>query len=345
EIINFWLEKGADGFRIDAVIFLFEDPEFRDEPPSGNPNFGPDEYDSLLHIYTRNYNETYDVMRELRVVVDDFPSDVSKLILLEAYESIDLVMRYYGTAEEPIADLPFNFEYLLRFEDEVVTGTRIKDAADLWLDNMPEGKWANWVTGNHDRSRIASKVDPRLVDGVNMINLLMPGTPITYYGEEIGMINTFISYEDTQDPFGCNFGPDMYEKYSRDPERTPMQWDSSVNSGFSTAEKPWLPLNPNYLEVNVENQLMAEESHLKIYKEIINLRKELAIQTGELQYLNVDESLFSFMRVTDNPTNQNYMVLVNFGETDSVVDVSANSLVPPVATVVIKSLSSTVTVG
>ena len=88
------------------------------------------------------------------------------------------------------------------------------------------------------------------------------------------MTNTDISYEDTVDPAGCNCGPEGYKICSRDPERTPMQWSAEKNAGFSKADKTWLPVNPNYLEVNVEAQQSALESHLNVYKFLTQLRKE-----------------------------------------------------------------------
>jgi len=129
-----------------------------------------------------------------------------------------------------------------------------------------------------------------------MVQLLLPGTPVTYYGEEIGMLYTYISWEDTRDTKGCNAGPDRFYKFSRDPERTPMQWNTSFNAGFSTSQKTWLPMADNSLTVNVQLQKEKLVSPLNNYRSLVDLRKELSIQSGEIGFPVVNRDLFSLSR-------------------------------------------------
>ncbi len=129
-----------------------------------------------------------------------------------------------------------------------------------------------------------------------MVQLLLPGTPVTYYGEEIGMLYTYISWEDTRDTKGCNAGPDRFYKFSRDPERTPMQWNTSFNAGFSTSQKTWLPMADNSLTVNVQLQKDKLVSPLTNYRSLVDLRKELSIQSGEIGFPVVNRDLFSLSR-------------------------------------------------
>ena len=105
--------------------------------------------------------------------------------------------------------------------------------------------------------RLGSRFGAANIDGFNMMSLMLPGVAVTYNGEEIGMTNTAVSWEDTVDPAGLNCGEEHFNDFmcSRDPERTPMQWDSSDNAGFTKADKPWLPVNENYLTgINVAHQ-------------------------------------------------------------------------------------------
>ena len=129
-----------------------------------------------------------------------------------------------------------------------------------------------------------------------MVQLLLPGTPVTYYGEEIGMEDTFISWEDTRDTKGCHAGPDRFYKFSRDPERTPMQWDTLFNAGFSTSRKTWIPMANNSLTVNVQRQKEQLVSPLNNYRILVALRKELSIQSGDTGFPVVDRYRFSLSR-------------------------------------------------
>ena len=126
--------------------------------------------------------------------------------------------------------------------------------------------------------RLGSRFGEGNIDGFNMVSLLLPGVAVTYNGEEIGMVNTEVSWEDTVDPAGLNCGPDHFseEGCSRDPERTPMQWSREAQAGFTNASKAWLPVNPNYREgVNVREQADSSDSHLGVYRALTELRRQL----------------------------------------------------------------------
>jgi len=197
--------------------------------------------------------------------------------------TLDGLFEYYGNDTHPIAHFPFNFEFINRVKAGF-NGTDVLSVVDEWFEKMPEGKVANWLVGNHDNHRVSARFGGDwIVDILNMIIHLLPGSSVTYYGEEIGMQDTWISWEDTVDPAGCQAGPDRYEQFTRDPERTPMQWDDTKNAGFSTADKTWLPINPNYTTINVKAQSGVQESHLEIYKKVSQLRKSDVFKYGSLE--------------------------------------------------------------
>ena len=160
-----------------------------------------------------------------------------------------------------------------------------------------------------------------LADAFNMIALTLPGISVTYQGEEIGMEdNMDITWEETVDNKGCNCGPELYLEpdCSRDPERTPMQWDDSANAGFSTSNKTWLPVNKNYVSLNVDVQRGRADSHLEIYRRLVALRRDLST-AGDFKTF-VEGELLAFALVDDaSPT---HVTVVNFGDTYELVDLS-----------------------
>lgn len=118
-----------------------------------------------------------------------------------------------------------------------------------------------------------------------------------FQGEEIGMTDQWLSWNDTVDPAACNSNPSIYEQFSRDPERTPFQWNGEKNAGFSTADKTWLPVAENYREVNVEQEKSAEKSHLKVYKSLKDIRKEPALRNGNTKYAALGQQVVAIARL------------------------------------------------
>jgi len=354
--LRFWLDRGASGFRVDAVPHLYEDPTFPDEPLSGDPNARPQDYGYLNHDgITWNRDETYDVMAEMRQVLQEYEDadGEHRIMLTEAYVPLPSVIKYYGNETFRIADFPFNFALVnglttcrpgtcASTKGNPFNGTQLRDIIVEFLNAVPS--WvgqqsANWVLGNHDQSRMANRYSRQLIDGLFMVQLLLPGTPVTYYGEEIGMEDTFISWEDTQDPQGCGAGIDRFNETSRDPCRTPMQWDTSFNAGFSTSQTTWLPMGSNSATVNVQIEKENLISHFNIYRTLLALRKEESLLYGDLNFPDVDDDAFSFTRIRQGVTS--YAVLLNLGNAERRFNLSIAQGVPAQATVVVRSIQAT----
>ncbi|PSN29802.1 Maltase 2 [Blattella germanica] len=298
DVLKFWLDKGVDGFQVDAINTLFEDSRLQDEPPSGDPEAEPGDPDSLLHVYTRNQPETYEMVQQWRQMLDEIHQEQggdTRVMMIEAYATFEQTMNFYGNESHPGAHFPFNFFFISDLNN-TSTASDFRDIINLWMDHMTTGRWPNWVNGNHDRHRVATRYGSELADGMNMLALLLPGVGVTYNGDEIGMVDAHISWEDTQDPAGLNAGPDRYELFSRDPERTPFQWDNSTSAGFSSNPETWLPINENYNELNLENQKLAEKSHYKVYKKLIEARKSPTLQKGSVETVAISEGVLAFIR-------------------------------------------------
>ncbi|ELU08812.1 hypothetical protein CAPTEDRAFT_178960 [Capitella teleta] len=315
EVIAFWLKKGVDGFRVDAVRHIFETKELhRFEKPSGDKQFTPDQYEFYSHTLTRNLPEVHELISTWRDILNayEYKMDKDLFMVVEVFEEegTDEQMKYYASG----AHMPFNFQ--LQKMNTTCDGSCVARLVYHWLNKMPEDSVANWVLGSHDVPRIADKMGVNMVNTMNMLLLLLPGVPFTYYGEEIGMQGVKVAFEDTQDPFGINMGQDRYEQFSRDPCRSPMQWSYAANAGFSNAPKTWLPVHSNYKENNVEVQQRDPQSHLNFYRRLAKLRRDIAFIRGDLDYAIVNHEVFSFIRFENG--NIAYLIAANVGETEVV---------------------------
>lgn len=201
--------------------------------------------------------------------------------------------------------------------------------------------------GNHDNRRLATRIKPSRTDLFNILLKTLPGITITYYGEEIGMTNVWISWEDTVDPQACRTNPDIYEQNSRDPERTPFQWDSSENSGFSTANKTWLPLATNYTDCNVELETSQERSFLKNFRDLIALRENPTMKHGGLQIVPIDTEVMAYKRAIENyPQADIVAVVLNLEGNTKTINLNAYlSNLPTKMTVVVSSIHSALVKG
>jgi alpha-glucosidase len=285
DVMRFWLRRGVDGFRVDVIWHLIKDAEFRDNPP--NPAFAPGRppHEQLLPLYTTDRPEVHDVIAGLRRVIDEFDD---RVLIGEIYVPIERLVVYYG-ADLHGAHLPFNFALLF-------TPWKARNIDRLIAEyeaGLPSGGWPNWVLGNHDRPRLASRIGRDQARIAAMLLLSLRGTPTIYYGDEIGMSQVAIPPERVQDPFEKNV-PGI--GVGCDGCRTPMQWTASRNAGFSTSE-PWLPLSADFRRENVESQRADPASILNLYRRLIALRRSSpALTDGAYRPLAARGDLLLYQR-------------------------------------------------
>jgi alpha-glucosidase len=304
DIMRFWLNKGVDGFRVDVIIRMLKDDQFRNEPPNPDWN-GVNPYDSLQHIYTKNLPGVHDIIRQMRAVLDEYNE---RILVGETYLPNEDLMKYYGQNLDE-CHLPFNFQ-LIFLDWRAHTVHR---AVDAYESLLPPGAWPNWVLGNHDRHRVATRVGRDQARVANTLLLTLRGTPTTYYGEEIGMEDVPIPPEYVQDPPALK-QPEIAHIVGRDPERTPMQWDDSPNAGFTMAGMaPWLPVAADYPRRNVAMQEKDPASMLNLYRALAGLRHaEPALHAGEYASLDVAAAdVFAYVRTF--PGADRFLVVLNFG--------------------------------
>ncbi|XP_065203796.1 maltase 2-like [Planococcus citri] len=322
-LIRFWLDKGVDGLSMSAIVFLLENESFLDEPVISNQTInGKPTHNAFDHIYTQCQPETYEMLRRFREVADSYKQKdgQTRLLMLGigTTPTIENTMKFYGNKSHPIAHIPLNY-HLLDSLNDISSAHDYQNHLNKWIENMPAGQWPNWVLGNHDHFRISKRFDSSSVDMMNMLLLLLPGTPFAYNGEEIGMEDAKIRWEQTTDVYALDVGPLLYESFSRDPERTPFQWNSSHHAGFSGIDgKTWLPVNPNYYRINVQAQKYNLKSHYNIYKKLIELRSKEAFYRGDFKMYTISDRVFAFKR---NLSNEVYVIIMNLNNEEESVDI------------------------
>ncbi len=285
DVMRFWLEKGVDGFRVDVLWHLIKDQQFPDNPANPHYQAHMPTYDQLLPVYSTDQPEVHQIISRMRSLMDSYEA---RLMIGEIYLPIPKLMLYYGVDNKG-AHLPFNFQLI----DLPWNAQKIARAVDEYEAALPAGGWPNWVLGNHDRPRIATRVGTEQARIAAMLLLTLRGTPTIYYGDEIGMHDVPIPFEEIQDPQGLNM-PD--KNLSRDPARTPMQWDCSTNGGFSST-RPWLRVDEAYERKNVQIERVDQHSMLSLYKRLIELRqKEQSLITGAYEPVECDEQTIAYIR-------------------------------------------------
>ena len=285
DVLRFWFERGVDGFRVDAIHHLIEDEGLRDNPANPDWRDGMPPARRLLRTRTMDQPEVHDAIASMRRTADGYQD---RVMIGEAYLPIDRLMAYYGAGLGGF-QLPFNFHLI----STPWQPTAIASLIDAYEAALPRGGWPNWVLGNHDRSRVASRLGAAQARIAAMLLLTLRGTPTIYQGEEIGMADVPIPPDRVRDTYEKNV-PGL--GLGRDPERTPMQWDSTAHAGFSTVE-PWLPLASDYAEVNVAAQSDDPRSMLALYQELLRLRRaEPALSIGAYAPEAADEHVLAYRR-------------------------------------------------
>jgi alpha-glucosidase len=299
EVLRHWFDRGVDGFRIDVLWHLMKDEKLRDNPP--NPGYRPGDPSirRLLEVHSADQPEIFEVLAEMRRVADAYPG---RVLIGEIYLPLERLVAYYGAPGTGV-HLPLNFQLILApWNAGEIVGI-IAEYERL----VPAGEWPNWVIGNHDQPRIATRVGAAQARVAAMLLLTLRGTPTLYYGDELGMEDVPIAPERARDSWtksepGVGSG--------RDPQRTPMQWNASPHAGFTLGE-PWLPLSPRYAHANVEVESRDPGSMLTLYRRLIALRRAREVLvTGAKRLVDAPENVIAYERAGGA---QRVLVALNLG--------------------------------
>jgi alpha-glucosidase len=302
KIMGFWLDLGTDGFRFDVINLIVKDDKLRNNPSSLKLFFSPNK------IFTRNRPKSFKIVSKIRRFLDSYGGKVS---IGEIYTlppgNPKLAASYLGTKNNGL-HLTFDFSLLFKKWD----ARKYLNCITSWYSNIPDSAWPALVLSNHDLLRYYNRfiftLNARKKAFIKAALLLtLRGTPVIYYGDELGMKNSRIKRRKLQDPLGKKYWP-FYN--GRDKARTPMQWDNSKNAGFSKGV-PWLPLGKNYSYCNVHKGLVDKNSLLNFYLKLIDLRKKFpALHSGSFKPVSFNKhGIMAFLRYYKK---QQIMVIVNF---------------------------------
>jgi alpha-glucosidase len=236
-------------------------------------------------VYNEDQEEVHQILKEFRKILDEYGDRIG---IGEIWYKLPRWVKYFGEKGDGL-HLPFNFRLLELSWDAVA----FRNSVDELDAAVPSFGWPNYVLGNHDRRRLASRIGVSQARVAAMLLLTLRGTPTIYYGDELGLENGIITADIMQDPQGLNLGLDK----TRDQERTPMQWSSQAHAGFSTVE-PWLPVSPDFEERNVAVQNDDPASILNLYRQLLKYRRNTpALEGGIYRSLDVDhEDCFVYLR-------------------------------------------------
>jgi alpha-glucosidase len=318
--LRFWLRRGIDGFRIDVMGMVLKDPQMRDNPsnPAPDPLAANQQAAAQLWQYNRNWPEVIDAVRGIRAVLDEFPE---RMAVGEVFGTPEVIASYYGGPALDGLHMAFNFRMIGGYGTghtawDASTFRRIVDEAEAAL---PPGAWPNYVLGNHDQPRLATRygADGRGQERARaaaVLLLTLRGTPFIYYGDEIGITDVPISPEQAQDPA-------RFHSAGRDPERTPMQWSGAAGAGFSRAE-PWLPLGD--LRVNVADEESDPDSLLSLYRRLTWLRRRTpALHEGSYRVVEGSPPE-TFVFVRERGADR-FLIALNFATAEQEIALAAET--------------------
>jgi alpha-glucosidase len=314
DALRFWLERGVDGFRLDAVRFMLKDPLERDNPPNpsglaqAHKHLGA--YEAQLHVHDLGHADLHRIFRELRAFMDSFTPPRTTLAEMHVFDAAELA-AYYGRALDEL-HMPTNFGLM----KAPWTAAGVRAVVEGIEAALPAGAWPNWVLGTHDDRRLASRLGESQSRQAAVLLLTLRGSPTLYYGDELGMRDVEIPPDRWRDPWGRS-EPEL----NRDGCRTPMQWSPVRAAGFSAGPEPWLPLETEFRIRNVATELATPDSPLNLYRRLLALRRRsAALRTGAYRSIVASPpECFAFERL--HPTER-ALIAINFSAQPTAVEVA-----------------------
>jgi len=298
-IARYWLDRGVDGFRLDTVNFYFHDQALRDNPALApedrNENTAPavNPYNFQDHLYDKTRPENIGFLRRLRAVMDDYPGTTSVGEVGESQRGTQVQADY--TAGDDLLHMCYDFDFL---SNVYPTGGQVARVLERYMRIVTEG-WACWAYSNHDVVRHTTRwgLDGAAARAYAGLLMSIRGSVCLYQGEELGLSEAYVAYEELQDPYGKRFWPKFK---GRDGCRTPMPWSADVAHGGFTEAHPWLPVAMEHLGRAVSRQEHDPDSMLAFYRAMLGFRRaHVPLRKGGMTILAATDDAISFIRDHD----------------------------------------------
>lgn len=300
DVMRFWLERGIDGFRLDTVNYYFHDRQLRSNPPAELPEHLPyavNPYDMQEHKYSKSQPENVDFLRRVRTLLNDFPNATSVGEVGDSHRAVELMAEY--TSGGDTLHMCYSFEFL----GPDFSARHFRSRIEQFFKASKDG-WPCWSFSNHDVPRHITRWTPFSQSPIDLgmqaaaLLLSLKGSVCLYQGEELGLPETDLLFDELTDPRGIRFWP---EDKGRDGCRTPMPWDAGAAPNGFTTGTPWLPVKPPQSALNVASQSGVPGSLLEFYREILPWRRALPVLSeGEIAFFETAEPVLAYERLHGN---------------------------------------------
>ncbi len=296
DVMRFWLERGLDGFRLDTVNYYFHDAELRNNPSTKLPKhlaYAVNPYDMQEHRYSKSQPENVQFLKRVRKLLNAFPGTTTVGEVGDSHKSLQLMSEYTSGGDK--LHMCYSFDML----GPEFTAAHFRSRVERVFNAAKDG-WACWSFSNHDVPRHVTRwkdnsADQRaLARQAAMLLLSLKGSVCLYQGEELGLPETDLLFDELTDPRGIRFWP---EDKGRDGCRTPIPWDEGEPPNGFTSGKPWLPIKSEQSVLNVASQNADPNSVLNFYRLALGFRKgHAALIDGDIEFFKVAEPVLAFRR-------------------------------------------------
>jgi len=319
DVMRFWLERGVDGFRLDTVNYYFHDAKLRSNPPTKLPGHLPyavNPYDMQEHKYSKSQPENIGFLKRVRSMLDAFPDATSVGEVGDSHKAVQLMAEYTSGGDK--LHMCYSFEFL----GPDFSAAHFRGRIEAFFKASKDG-WPCWSFSNHDVPRHISRWAPHGASPAALgrqaaaLILSLKGSVCLYQGEELGLPETDLRFEELTDPRGIRFWP---EDKGRDGCRTPIPWDTSEPQNGFTTGTPWLPIKPAQAALNVATEEADPESMLHFYRQALAWRRtQDALIDGDIEFLKTAEPVLAFRRTS---VQGNVVCIFNLSPTELTVTLS-----------------------